>query len=112
LLPLEWAICVAALTLRQQGTGTFHGYQLAKRLADGNEARSLTGYGTLYRALARLETMGLVGSEWEDPVSAAQENRPRRRLYALTPRGERAAAEAPAGSGNPAGHSRWLPTHP
>lgn len=112
LLPLELAICVVALTLRNQGTGIFHGYQLAKLLADGDGARSLTGYGTLYRALGRLETMGLLGSEWEDPASAAQENRPRRRLYTLTPRGERAAAQAPDGTANAAGHSRWLPTHP
>lgn len=111
LLPLETAICAAALTLRNTGTLTFHGYQLAKLLADSEGARSLTGYGTLYRALGRLEVMGLLGSEWEDPASAAHENRPRRRLYTLTQLGERAVVLGPDGSAETVGHAPWLPTH-
>jgi DNA-binding PadR family transcriptional regulator len=78
------AICTAAAALRRRGIHEFHGYELAKHLADISDRRLLTAYGTLYRALARLETMGLLESRREDPTVAAQENRPGRRLYTLT----------------------------
>jgi PadR family transcriptional regulator PadR len=94
LVPLEVAICQAAADLRADGVGAFHGYQLAKALADAADVRQLTAYGTLYRALSRLDKMGCLVSEWEDPVSHARENRPRRRLYSLTPAGDAALAEA------------------
>src|SRR5205809_5498990 len=92
LVPLELAICRTAVQLRRRGTGEFHGYEIAKHLADVADHRRLTAYGTLYRALARLETMGLLQSRWEDPHIPAAENRPGRRLYALTAAGEAAAA--------------------
>ncbi len=44
----------------------------------------LTAYGTLYRALHRLERAKLIKAFWEDPHEAAAERRPRRRLYRLT----------------------------
>jgi len=49
--------------------------------------------GTVYPLLRRLESSGLVESSWErtDP---AQEGRPRRRYYALTPPGSHALAAA------------------
>ena len=56
----------------------------------------LTAYGTLYRALGRMEQMGLLKSRWEDPAIPARENRPGRRLYSLTAAGESAAREAAA----------------
>jgi DNA-binding PadR family transcriptional regulator len=84
LVPLEIAICMAAAALRRRGIDEFHGYELAKQLSDIRDRRLLTAYGTLYRALARLETMGLLESRREDPTVAAQENRPGRRLYTLT----------------------------
>src|SRR4051794_9688059 len=84
LLPLEAAICVCAAKLRSRGTTEFHGYEIAKRLGDENSHRLLTAYGTLYRALGRLEAMGLLHSQWEDPRIPARENRPGRRLYVLT----------------------------
>jgi DNA-binding PadR family transcriptional regulator len=59
----------------------------------------LTAYGTLYRALGRLEQMGLVASVWEDPQIPADENRPRRRLYAITPDGQTAVANATRDAG-------------
>ena len=58
--------------------------EIAKRLSDVADRKLLTAYGTLYRALARLEKMGLLQSRWEDPEIPARENRPGRRLYALT----------------------------
>jgi DNA-binding PadR family transcriptional regulator len=62
-------------------------------LGDVSGHRLLTAYGTLYRALGRLEAMGLLTSRWEDPNIPARENRPRRRLYTLTAAGETAAEE-------------------
>jgi len=94
LLPLETAICVCAANLRRSGTPEFHGYEIAKRLGDESNRRLLTAYGTLYRALGRLEAMGLLQSQWEDPHIPARENRPGRRIYTLTAAGEIAAQEA------------------
>jgi DNA-binding PadR family transcriptional regulator len=95
-VPLEIAICQAAVDLAKGGVGEFHGYELAKRLSDIADHRLLTGYGTLYRALARLERMGLVDSHWEDPHIAARENRPGWRLYTLSAAGEAALREHPS----------------
>jgi DNA-binding PadR family transcriptional regulator len=96
LVPLEQRICIAAADLLRRGHSTFHGYEIAKTLADAADARLLTAYGTLYRALGRLEEMGLLKSRAEDPAIAAREGRPGRRLYALTAPGEQAAREARA----------------
>ena len=90
LVPLEAAICVAAADLH----GEFHGYELAKHLAEVTGQTSLAAYGTLYRALGRLEQMKLVKSRWEDPEIPARQNRPGRRLYTLTALGEEAADAA------------------
>ena len=102
LLPLELAICEAAAALRRRGADQFHGYQIAKAVGDAADARLLTAYGTLYRALGRLEKMGLLRSRWEDPRIPARENRPGRRLYTLTALGEtvmeKARAESAAAS--------------
>lgn len=94
LVPLETAICVCAANLRRRATLEFYGYEIAKRLRDENRLRLLTAYGTLYRALGRLEAMGLLQSRWEDPHISARESRPARRMYALTAAGEAAAQEA------------------
>jgi PadR family transcriptional regulator len=94
LVPLELAICSSAADLQRSGTNQFHGYQIAKHLGDESERRLLTAYGTLYRALGRLEKMGLLKSRWEDPQIPARENRPGRRLYTLTAAGEEAVREA------------------
>ena len=94
LVPLETAICLCAANLLRQGTAEFHGYEIARRLGDESDSRLLTAYGTLYRALGRLEAMGLLQSHWEDPQIPARENRPGRRMYALTAAGETAAEEA------------------
>ena len=83
-MPLEVEICAAAADLTRQGVEEFHGYELAKGLSNGADRRMLTAYGTLYRALGRLEKMGLLQSRPEDPAIAARERRPGRRLYTLT----------------------------
>jgi len=91
LVPLEISILSAVAELQEAGIHEFHGYQIAKHLADVADRRLLTAYGTLYRALGRLEKMGLLLSHWEDPQRAADENRPGRRLYSLTGEGLAAA---------------------
>ena len=96
LVPLEIAICLSAADLKRAGAHEFHGYEIAKHLADVSDRRLLTAYGTLYRALARLENMGLLKSRWEDPAIPARENRPGRRLYTLTAAGDEAVKDARA----------------
>jgi len=50
--------------------------------------------GTIYPILARLERIGWVESDWEDPEAHIAEGRPRRRYYRLTREGAESAAEA------------------
>lgn len=89
-LPLEASILVAAVELSKTGVDQFHGFALAKRLRDDGGDKKLTAHGTLYKALARMETAGLLASAWEDPLVAADEGRPRRRLYSITAHGRAA----------------------
>jgi DNA-binding PadR family transcriptional regulator len=98
-LPLEAAILDAAVELAAAGTGSFHGFALAKHLRDVEGARLLTAHGTLYKALGRMEIAGLLSSTWEDPDAAAEEGRPRRRLYEITAAGRAALASVPGGDG-------------
>lgn len=94
LVPLEISICIVAAELVTARSTEFHGYQIAKELAAIADHRLLTAYGTLYRALARLEDMGLLVSRREDPAIAARESRPGRRLYTLTAAGETVVVNA------------------
>ena len=110
LVPLEVAILEASTELRRAGQVEVHGYELAKVVRDLRQARRLTAYGTLYKALARLEREGFLASRWEDPMAAADDGRPRRRFYRLTVEGETAlnAARAEArdkAAGRPAAAS-------
>jgi PadR family transcriptional regulator, regulatory protein PadR len=93
LVQLEVAICTCVADLRARGVPECHGYAIARALGDESGGRLLTAYGTLYRALGRLEQMGLLRSHWEDPAIAARESRPGRRLYTLTAAGEAAVRE-------------------
>jgi PadR family transcriptional regulator PadR len=94
LIPLELSILETALELRGRGTAEAHGYLLARELRDRRNARRLTAYGTLYKALGRLEGAGFLTSRWEEPEIAVADGRPRRRLYRVTMSGEAALAEA------------------
>lgn len=101
LVPLEVSILEAGLRLRRDGLEEVHGFLLAKVMRDGAGARRLTAYGTLYRALERLEGFGFLASHWEDASIAAETGRPPRRFYRLTVSGEHAmqdAARATAGA--------------
>jgi DNA-binding PadR family transcriptional regulator len=95
LVPLEVSILEAAIDLRQRGAAEAHGFLLAKEMRDERGARRLTAYGTLYKALDRLERTGFLESRWEDPLVAAGAGRPRRRFYRITLAGEGALAQAP-----------------
>ena len=90
LLPLELSILETAVELRRRGEDEFHGFSVAKEIAEREEARTLTAHGTLYKALGRMEEAGLLESRWEDPAIAGAEGRPRRRLYHVTGLGAQA----------------------
>lgn len=94
LVPLEVSILEASVELARRGIPEAHGFLLARELRDRDGARRLTAYGTLYKALDRLERLGYLASRWEDPMLAAAEARPRRRFYHTTAVGERALVQA------------------
>lgn len=90
LLPLEVLILEAGVDRLGAHDPEFHGFAVAKVIQDRTDARRLTAHGTLYKALGRMESAGLLDSRWEDPDLAVAQNRPRRRLYRVTPLGETA----------------------
>jgi PadR family transcriptional regulator len=100
MIPLEVAILEASDEFRRVGKPEAHGYLLATMVQGLRHTRRLTAYGTLYKALTRLEQKGYLASRWEDPQLAAAESRPRRRFYRLTGEGEAALSEARAADGN------------
>jgi PadR family transcriptional regulator PadR len=100
LLALEEEILEVALSRLRSGQATFHGFGLAQAMGERRGSRALTAHGTLYKALSRLEELGLLTSRWEDP--AAAEGRPRRRLYELTSQGAQMAEHARAGKADQA----------
>jgi DNA-binding PadR family transcriptional regulator len=95
LVPLEAEILGVALAMQRSGEGSFHGFGLAQAMRERSGSRALTGHGTLYKALSRLEEFGLLASHWEDAEAA--QRRPRRRLYELTAEGARVARRKDAG---------------
>ena len=104
LLPLESEILGIALSMHRSGEPKFHGFGLASTMREQRGSRALTGHGTLYKALGRLEEFGLLASEWEDADEA--EGRPRRRLYELTGHGVRVAEQAGADEADAAAKRR------
>jgi PadR family transcriptional regulator, regulatory protein PadR len=94
LLPLEVSILGAAVRCAMDGRAEFHGFELARMLADATGSQRLTAHGTLYKALGRLADAGLLESRWENADAALAAGRPRRRLYSITVAGERALTDA------------------
>ena len=88
LVPLEAEILRLAVSMRRSGQATFHGFGLAQTMREQRGSRSLTAHGTLYKALGRLEELGLLASRWEETPTIP--GRPRRRLYELTGEGAQA----------------------
>ena len=107
LLPLEAEILQVGLSLLDAGHESFHGFGLAQAMRERDGSRALTGHGTLYKALGRLEEFGLLRSRWEDPEAVA--GRPRRRLYELTREAQLVARNA---STDPTGHVPRLRPRP
>ena len=71
-------------------------YAIANGHRYGFDVMEATGLasGTVYPVLTRLQRDGLLESSWEDEDEAAEEGRPPRRYYALTPHGSEALREA------------------
>jgi DNA-binding PadR family transcriptional regulator len=107
LIPIEVEILLQALQLASAGQVEFYGFGIASELRDAGTSSALIGHGTLYKALARLETGGMLESRLEDPDLAAEAGRPRRRLYRVTTQGRHTATSALASRRS--GETGWLP---
>ena len=86
LVPNEVKVLGVALLLLRANVEQFHGYEVLKELEAFEAAGRLLDNSTLYRALRRLEALGLVESNWEtaeDAAASGREGRPRR-YYRLT----------------------------
>jgi PadR family transcriptional regulator PadR len=104
LLPLERRVLEIAAERAPDGV---YGFSLAQDLAQQDGRTRLVAHGTLYKALDRMRSAGLLSAEWEDAAVAADEGRPRRRLYQVTAAGERLLAESSAGAPRPARPRGW-----
>lgn len=78
----------AAAVLQALEGGLRHGFDIV-------EATGIRG-GTVYPLLRRLESEGLVASEWERPEIGRREGRPSRKYYRLLPSANEALARARA----------------
>ena len=94
LLPIELDILDVCSSRSLSGSPECHGFLIASLIKGTQNAKLLTAYGTLYRALSRLEKAGFLTSRWEDISSLAGESRPRRRLYRITDAGSKALANS------------------
>jgi DNA-binding PadR family transcriptional regulator len=94
LLPIELAILDVCATRSLSGSPECHGFLIASLVKGTQNTKLLTAYGTLYRALSRLEKAGFLTSRWEDMSSLAGESRPRRRLYRITDAGSEVLANS------------------
>jgi len=112
---LEAHTLQAVHAMERENDGLVHGYALAfvipdfllglgagrmpgaRPRLDGRAARTCLHRASVYRALSRLEALGLVEGAWEHPDTALQARRPRRRYYRLTPEGHRARSPAMSG---------------
>ena len=74
------------LLLAVVSTGSAHGYRIIRRLAEASDGALELPEGTLYPALHRLESKGLLESSWSTVGGR------RRRVYSLTLAGERSLA--------------------
>jgi PadR family transcriptional regulator PadR len=78
-----------------------HGYELSKAHQARTEARLPIPFGSLYRALDRMERFGYVTSRLEAAEVAEAERRPRRRLYQMTGAGREVLRRAEAAAMQP-----------
>jgi DNA-binding PadR family transcriptional regulator len=85
---------MAKVNLSLSGTAILQA--LAQGYGYGFDIMDVTGLpsGTVYPALRRLETAGLVESKWEDETAAHKDQRPARKYYKLTGAGKATLSEA------------------
>ena len=85
---------VAKISLSLSGTAILQA--VAQGYGYGFDIMDVTGLpsGTVYPALRRLETAGLVESKWEDEAAAHKDQRPARKYYKLSGAGKAALSEA------------------
>ena len=76
----------AALILQTVDHGWSYGFDIM-------DATGLPS-GTVYPALRRMESEGLIGSEWEPEKKALSEQRPPRKYYKITRAGAQALEQA------------------
>ncbi len=76
------------LILKALAWGPLHGYGIATLIRQQTEEALVVEEGTLYPALWRLETKGLVEGEW-----GLSENNRKAKYYRLTPEGRRRLRE-------------------
>ncbi|PCJ61204.1 MAG: PadR family transcriptional regulator [Candidatus Hydrogenedentota bacterium] len=74
------------LSILEKDSG--HGYDILKRLREESQDTLQLKEGSLYPALYRLEEAALVKARW-DESNAAKSKGPRRRVYSITPKGEK-----------------------
>ena len=72
------------LILKAVSLGPQHGYGILLRIEQTSSGNLLIEQGALYPALYRLETRGLIGSEW-----GVSDNNRRAKFYTLTPAGRK-----------------------
>jgi DNA-binding PadR family transcriptional regulator len=80
------------LVLSALRRGDAHGFEILKRLEAAGAGALKLKEGSLYPALYRLESSGLVKAAWEGGES--RRRGPRRRIYKLTSKGKRRLDDA------------------
>jgi PadR family transcriptional regulator PadR len=81
-----------SLVLSVLRQGDAHGFEILKRLEKAGSGALQLKEGSLYPALYKLESEGLVKAAWES--GETQRRGPRRRVYRLTPKGGRRLDQA------------------
>jgi PadR family transcriptional regulator, regulatory protein PadR len=92
LLPLGRRLLEPAVAHAERGV---YGLALAQELAGTEGETKLVAHGTMCKALDRMRRAGWLTAAWEDPETAEQEGRPRRKIYRVTGEGVRTLQEAP-----------------
>jgi PadR family transcriptional regulator, regulatory protein PadR len=67
--------------------GEAHGFEILRRLEEAGSGALKLKEGSLYPAIYRLESAGMVRGNWED--NSTPRRGPRRRIYRLTQKGRR-----------------------
>lgn len=80
-----------AIVLSALERGEGHGYEVLQRLREISSNALQLKEGSLYPALYRLEEAKLIEAHWDSNTGKRQG--PRRRIYAITPKGKKSLSE-------------------